>query len=75
MTFLSVPDTATQLTMAGNAEQINDTIPMAGMNRTLFEFGDFDHSNIPFEAEEIPVIIIGSSMVGMFMGLLLGYHG
>jgi len=63
------------LNMAKNAEQINDTIPMAGANRTLFEFGEFDHSNIQLEAEEIPVIIIGSSMVGMFMGLLLGYHG
>lgn len=61
--------------MAKNAEHINDTIPMAGANRTLFEFGEFDHSNIPLEAEEVPVIIIGSSIVGMFMGLLLGYHG
>lgn len=61
--------------MVANAKQINDTISMAGMNRTLFEFSDFDHSNIPLEAEEVPVTIIGSSMVGMFMGLLLGYHG
>lgn len=38
-------------------------------------FGDFDHSNIPFEDEEWPVVIIGSSMVGMMTGLLLGYHG
>lgn len=38
-------------------------------------FGDFDHSNIALEAEEWPVIIIGSSMVGMMTGLLLGYHG
>ncbi|KAJ4319011.1 hypothetical protein N0V94_004148 [Neodidymelliopsis sp. IMI 364377] len=39
------------------------------------EFGDFDHSGIPFEKEEWPVLIIGSSMVGMMTGLLLGYHG
>lgn len=37
--------------------------------------GDFDHSHIPFEDEEWPVVIIGSSMVGMVTGLLLGYHG
>ncbi|KAH0403046.1 hypothetical protein KCU89_g2529, partial [Aureobasidium melanogenum] len=62
--------------MADNAKQINDTIPLRGSQRTLFDFPEtFDHSNIPLEADEIPVIIIGSSMVGMFMGLLLGYHG
>ncbi|KAF3044654.1 hypothetical protein E8E12_007617 [Didymella heteroderae] len=39
------------------------------------QFGDFDHADVPLEAEEWPVIIIGSSMVGMMTGLLLGYHG
>lgn len=39
------------------------------------QFGDFDHTDIPLEAEEWPIIIIGSSMVGMMTGLLLGYHG
>ncbi|KAI5247622.1 hypothetical protein E4T42_05916 [Aureobasidium subglaciale] len=62
--------------MAGNAAQINDTIPMKGSSRTQFDFPTtFDHSGIPLEADEVPVIIIGSSMVGMFMGLLLGHHG
>ncbi|KAI4732023.1 hypothetical protein E4T49_00115 [Aureobasidium sp. EXF-10728] len=62
--------------MTDNAKQINDTIPLKGSQRTQFEFPDtFDHSNIPLENDEIPVVIIGSSMVGMFMGLLLGFHG
>lgn len=57
------------------AKQVDDTLPMAGSKRTHFEFDpDYDHSSIPLEPDEIPVIIIGSSMVGMFMGLLLGYH-
>ena len=38
------------------------------------QFYDFDHASIPLEAEEWPVIIIGSSMAGMMTGLL-GYHG
>lgn len=38
-------------------------------------FDDLNHASIPLEAEEWPVIIIGSSMVGMMTGLLLGYHG
>ncbi|KAI4719308.1 hypothetical protein E4T48_04412 [Aureobasidium sp. EXF-10727] len=46
------------------AKQIDDTIPLPGSKRTIFEFGTFDHSEIPLEKEEIPVIIIGSSMVG-----------
>ncbi|KAI5195485.1 hypothetical protein E4T39_08203 [Aureobasidium subglaciale] len=62
--------------MAENATQINDTIPLKGSSRTHFDFPTtFDHSGIALEVDEIPVIIIGSSMVGMFMGLLLGYHG
>ncbi|KAJ2897513.1 hypothetical protein MKZ38_004636 [Zalerion maritima] len=55
--------------------KVDDTIPMAGSERTIFEFGDFDHSSIPLEEERWPVIIIGSSMVGMTLGVLLGYHG
>lgn len=39
------------------------------------EFGAFDHSGIPLDEEEWPVAIIGSSMVGMMTGILLGYHG
>ncbi|KAF5573633.1 phenol 2-monooxygenase [Fusarium pseudocircinatum] len=55
--------------------QLDDTIPIAQSQRTLFEFGTFDHSQISLEPEEWPVIIIGSSMVGMTLGVLLGYHG
>ncbi|KAI9690447.1 MAG: hypothetical protein M1822_009410 [Bathelium mastoideum] len=55
--------------------QVDDTIPIPGSGRTYFTFGNYDHAKIPFEEDEPPVIIIGSSMVGMFMGLLLGYHG
>ncbi|KAJ3549720.1 hypothetical protein NM208_g358 [Fusarium decemcellulare] len=55
--------------------QVDDTIPVTQTQRTLFDFKDFDHSNIPLEPEEWPVIIIGSSMVGMTLGVLLGYHG
>lgn len=71
------PDTIPAfLVMAESTKQINDTIPLKGSQRTQFDFPeDFDHSEIPLEADEIPVVIIGSSMVGMFMGLLLGYHG
>lgn len=58
-----------------HAKQFDDTIPLAGSKRTHFQFGEYDHTDIPLEADEIPVIIMGSSMVGMFMGLLLGYHG
>ncbi|RBQ78539.1 hypothetical protein FVER14953_07732 [Fusarium verticillioides] len=60
---------------ASGLNQVDDTIPIAQSQRTLFEFGSFDHSNIPLEPEEWPVIIIGSSMVGMTLGVLLGYHG
>ncbi|KAH8663231.1 FAD binding domain-containing protein [Ilyonectria robusta] len=55
--------------------QVDDTIPLVGSKRTEFEFGDFDHKDIPFEKETYPVIVIGSSMVGMTLGVLLGYHG
>jgi hypothetical protein len=60
---------------ASGPNQVDDTILIAQGQRTLFEFGSFDHSNIPLEPEEWPVIIIGSSMVGMTLGVLLGYHG
>lgn len=46
-----------------------------GSNVKEVKFGAFDHSGIPLEREEWPVLIIGSSMVGMMTGLLLGYHG
>ncbi|KAJ4351121.1 uncharacterized protein N0V89_006460 [Didymosphaeria variabile] len=46
-----------------------------GSNVKEVIFGAFDHSGIPLEEEEWPVLIIGSSMVGMMTGLLLGYHG
>ncbi|KAH7134866.1 FAD binding domain-containing protein [Dendryphion nanum] len=46
-----------------------------GSNVKDVVFGPFDHWNIPLEREEWPVMIIGSSMVGMMTGLLLGYHG
>jgi putative polyketide hydroxylase len=46
-----------------------------GANVKEVVFGDFDHQDIPLEKEVWPVVIIGSSMVGMMTGLLLGYHG
>lgn len=55
--------------------QVDDTIPIIGSRKTEFDFKDFDHSAIPLEKEQWPVIIIGSSMVGMTLGVLLGYHG
>ena len=64
-----------QVTMS-TTKQIDETIPLPGSRRTTFGFNLIDHSSIPFEdAASPPVIIIGSSMVGMFMGILLGYHG
>lgn len=56
-------------------QEIDDTIPLPGSKRTLFSFGNFDHSSIPLEEEQWPVMIIGSSMVGMTLGACLGYHG
>ena len=65
-----------------STENTKTTINAGGLPPKAFDddtkdtnFGDFDHSNIALEAEEWPVIIIGSSMVGMMTGLLLGYHG
>jgi hypothetical protein len=56
-------------------EQRDETI-LKGAQRTKFDFDkNFDHSNIPLKDEKFPVIIIGSSMVGMSLGVLLGYYG
>ncbi|PYH67654.1 uncharacterized protein BO88DRAFT_426878 [Aspergillus vadensis CBS 113365] len=54
--------------------QTDETV-LRGPRRTEFDFSDFNHSGIPLEEEEWPVIIIGSSMIGMALGLLLGYWG
>lgn len=62
-------------TSPNGPNQFDDTIPITQSQRTLFDFGAFDYSEIPLEPEEWPVIIIGSSMVGMTLGVLLGYHG
>ncbi|KAH7136762.1 FAD binding domain-containing protein [Dactylonectria estremocensis] len=62
-------------TTSRGPRQVDDTIPIAQSNRTEFDFGDFDHSSIPLEKEEWPVIVIGSSMVGMTLGVILGSHG
>ncbi|KAH7142323.1 FAD binding domain-containing protein [Fusarium sp. MPI-SDFR-AT-0072] len=62
-------------TIPTGPNQVDDTIPIAQSQRTLFDFKEFNHTNIPLEPEEWPVIIIGSSMVGMTLGVLLGYHG
>ncbi|THZ63679.1 hypothetical protein D6C86_02981 [Aureobasidium pullulans] len=56
-------------------KQLDETIPLPGSRRTSFDFESINHSITPFEDASPPVIIIGSSMVGMFMGILLGYHG
>ncbi|KAM3065588.1 hypothetical protein ACMFMG_011298 [Clarireedia jacksonii] len=56
-------------------KQVDDTIPINGSKRTIVKFGTYDHSNIPVESERWPVIIIGSSMIGMTLGALLGFHG
>lgn len=59
--------------MTATARQIDETFSAANLAKD--KFTPFDHSNIPLEKEEWPVIIIGSSMVGKTLGLLLGYHG
>ena len=61
--------------MTPTTAQIDDTIPIAGSQRTITQFCDVDTSNIPLEAERWPVAIIGSSMIGMTLGALLGFHG
>ena len=65
---------AQTLTMNPKFTQTDETV-LRGPRRTDFDFSDFDHSEIPLEEEKWPVIIIGSSMVGMALGLLLGYWG
>lgn len=61
----------------GKAHESGPKLPPQSFDSNVkeVEFGSFDHSGIPLEKEERPVIIIGSSMVGMMTGLLLGYHG
>lgn len=59
----------------GGLEQVDDRISLTGPTSRDRVFGDFDSSSIPLEKEEWPVIIMGSSLVGMMTGLLLGYHG
>ncbi|ETS73510.1 hypothetical protein PFICI_14456 [Pestalotiopsis fici W106-1] len=61
--------------MASTTAQIDDTIPIAGSQRTITQFIKIDASNIPFEPERWSVVIIGSSMIGMTLGALLGFHG
>ena len=55
------------------ATQVDETLSSANLAKD--KFTSIDHANIPLENEEWPVIIIGSSMVGKTLGLLLGYHG
>ncbi|GME47295.1 FAD binding domain-containing protein [Neofusicoccum parvum] len=60
----------------GTVGMRDETLPIPGAPRTEFDFPDtFDHSQIPLEKEEWPVIVIGSSMVGMSLQLMLGFHG
>lgn len=59
--------------MTNAFQQQDDTFSQGNLQRDRFI--DMDHSSIPLEKEEWPVIIIGSSMVGKALGLLLGYHG
>ena len=60
--------------MGSHISQKDETV-LLGARRTEFDFGEFDHSKIPLDETEWPVIIIGSSMVGMTLSILLGYHG
>lgn len=55
--------------------EIDETFSAIAVNTSKYAFKDFDHSHIPLEKDGWPVIIIGSSMVGKMLGLLLGYHG
>ncbi|KAK5059694.1 hypothetical protein LTR84_009577 [Exophiala bonariae] len=57
------------------AIDVDETLTSSSLKKSAFAYNEFDHSKIPFEDEEWPVIIIGSSMVGKSLGLLLGYHG
>ncbi|PSN72054.1 hypothetical protein BS50DRAFT_544354 [Corynespora cassiicola Philippines] len=60
---------------AAGLEQVDDRVTLDEVRSYDFAYRDFDHSSIPFEKEEWPAIILGSSLVGTLMGLLLGYHG
>lgn len=60
--------------LARQPRQLDETV-LRGATRTEFDYASFDHSTIPLEEEEYPVIIVGSSMVGMSLGILLGYCG
>ncbi|KAI8711052.1 FAD-binding-3 domain-containing protein [Fusarium sp. LHS14.1] len=60
---------------AQGLEQVDDRISLDTPTKRDLVFGDFDHSSVPLEPDQFPVIIMGSSLVGMLTGLLLGYHG
>lgn len=55
--------------------EVDETLSASSLKKSAFSYKGFDHSKIPFADEQWPVIIIGSSMVGKMLGLLLGYHG
>ncbi|VUC32392.1 unnamed protein product, partial [Clonostachys rosea] len=59
--------------MTVTAQQLDETFSASNLSKD--KFTPIEHSNIPFEEDEWPVIIIGSSMVGKTLSLLLGYHG
>lgn len=59
--------------MTDTTRQVDETFSSSNLKRD--KFSEIDHSDIPLDKEEWPVIIIGSSMVGKTLGLLLGYHG
>ncbi|KAH6997373.1 FAD binding domain-containing protein [Ilyonectria destructans] len=59
--------------MTDTTRQVDETFSSSNLKRD--KFSEIDYSNIPLEKEQWPVIIIGSSMVGKTLGLLLGYHG
>ncbi|KAF4548397.1 FAD-binding domain-containing protein 34 [Elsinoe fawcettii] len=52
----------------------DETIPAAS-GHVKRGFKGYDPAELSDEVEEWPVAIIGSSMVGKMLGLLLGYHG
>ncbi|KAJ9267104.1 hypothetical protein DTO212C5_6169 [Paecilomyces variotii] len=56
-------------------EEVDDRIDASKPAATELILDGFDASSIPFEKEEWPVIMMGSSLVGMIMGLLLGHWG
>lgn len=56
-------------------EEVDDRIDASKPAATDLNLDGFDTSSIPFEKEQWPVMIMGSSLVGMMMGLLLGHWG